>query len=244
MKIIPAVDIKNGKCVRLSQGRADRETVYSDDPVAMACHWDEQGAQLIHVVDLDGAFEGKPKNADWVKNIIYNSSVDIQVGGGIRTLDTIEEYVNAGAYRVILGTIAQKDPRFVEDACKRFPGKIMVGIDAKDGFVAVKGWVEVSTEKASDLAGKLEPLGVAGFIFTDIGRDGMLQGPNLDGIRSFARCTRLPVIASGGVSNLQDISDLLALQAEGVTGVITGKALYDKSIDLRDALKLVGHDVG
>ena len=120
----------------------------------------------------------------------------------------------------------------------------MVGIDAKDGFVAVKGWVEVSTEKASDLAGKLEPLGVAGFIFTDIGRDGMLQGPNLDGIRSFARCTRLPVIASGGVSNLQDISDLLALQAEGVTGVITGKALYDKSIDLRDALKLVGHDVG
>ena len=142
MKIIPAVDIKNGKCVRLSQGKADQETIYSDHPQEMADHWDEEGAQLIHVVDLDGAFEGSPKNSKIVKEIIYSSSVDIQVGGGIRTLAAIEEYVNAGVYRIILGTIAQKEPEFVEQACKKFPGKIIVGIDARDGMVAVKGWVE------------------------------------------------------------------------------------------------------
>jgi len=244
MKIIPAVDIKNGKCVRLTQGKADQETVYSDDPVAMACHWDEEGARLIHVVDLDGAFDGEPKNADLIKNIIYNSSVDIQVGGGIRTLKTIETYVHAGAYRVILGTIAQKDPKFVEEACKRFPDKIMVGIDARDGFVAIKGWLEISDQKAADLAKQMEPLGVAGFIFTDISRDGMLQGPNLESIRQFADATSVPVIASGGVSKLQDISDLLQLQSHGVTGVITGKALYDKSISFREALKLVEQHAG
>ena len=153
MKIIPAVDIKNGKCVRLAQGKADQETIYSDHPQGMADHWDEEGAKLIHVVDLDGAFEGSPKNSKIVKEIIYSSSVDIQVGGGIRTLSAIEEYVNAGVYRIILGTIAQKEPEFVEQACKKFPGKIIVGIDARDGFVAVKGWVEVSDQKATDLAG-------------------------------------------------------------------------------------------
>ncbi|MCH8312193.1 MAG: 1-(5-phosphoribosyl)-5-[(5-phosphoribosylamino)methylideneamino]imidazole-4-carboxamide isomerase, partial [Nitrospinae bacterium] len=206
VKIIPAVDIKNGKCVRLIQGNADQETIYSDDPVAMACHWDEEGARLIHVVDLDGAFDGIPKNADLIKNIIYNSSVDIQIGGGIRTLDAIETYVNAGAYRVILGTIAQSDPKFVEQACKQFPGKITIGIDARDGFVAVKGWLEVSTQKATDLVKQMEPLGVAEFVFTDISRDGMLQGPNLASVREFADSTKLPVIASGGGGSLQDIS--------------------------------------
>ena len=216
IKIIPAVDIKNGKCVRLIQGKADQETIYSDDPVAMACHWDEEGARLIHVVDLDGAFDGIPKNADMIKNIIYNSSVDIEVGGGIRSLEAIEAYVNAGAYRVILGTIAQSDPKFVAQACKQFPGKITVGIDAKDGFVAVKGWLEVSTQKATDLAKQMEPLGVAEFIFTDISRDGMLQGPNLSSVREFADSTELPVIASGGVGSLQDISNLLALESHGV----------------------------
>ena len=244
IKIIPAVDVKNGKCVRLIQGRADRETVYSDDPVAMACHWDEEGARLIHVVDLDGAFDGVPKNADLIKNIIYNSSVDIQVGGGLRTLKAIETYVNAGAYRVILGTIAQSDPKFVEMACEQFPGKITVGIDARDGFVAVKGWLEVSTQKATELVRQMEPLGVAEFIFTDISRDGMLQGPNLNSVREFADSTKLPVIASGGVGSLQDISDLLALESHGVSGIITGKALYDKSISFKEARKLVEQDAG
>lgn len=244
MRVIPAVDIKNGKCVRLTQGKADQETVYSDDPVAMAGHWDEEGARLIHVVDLDGAFEGEPANSDSIKNIIYNSSVDIQVGGGIRSLKAIETYVNAGVYRVILGTIAQKDPAFVEQACKNFPDKILVGIDARDGKVAIKGWVEVSQQTAVDLAQQMEPLGVAGFVFTDISRDGMLQGPNLKSIQDFAAATSQPVIASGGVSRLQDISDLMALEAQGVIGIITGKALYDKTLDFREALKLVGEDVG
>ncbi len=244
IKIIPAVDIKNGKCVRLIQGNADQETIYSDDPVAMACHWDEEGARLIHVVDLDGAFDGIPKNADLIKNIIYNSSVDIQVGGGVRTLEAIETYVNAGAYRVILGTIAQSDPKFVEQACKQFPGKITIGIDARDGFVAVKGWLEVSTQKATDLVKQMEPLGVAEFVFTDISRDGMLQGPNLASVREFADSTKLPVIASGGVGSLQDISNLLALESHGVSGIITGKALYDKNISFREARKLVEQDAG
>jgi len=244
MQIIPAVDIKNGKCVRLSQGRADKETIYSDDPVAMACHWDEEGARLIHVVDLDGAFDGIPANAGLVKDIIYNSSVDIQVGGGIRSLEAIEAYVKAGAYRVILGTIAQKDPAFVAAACREFPGKVMVGIDAKDGNVAIRGWVEVSSQKATDLARQMEPMGVAGFIFTDISRDGMLKGPNLASIREFAEATALPVIASGGVGTLKDIADLLALQPLGVTGIITGKALYDKSFTYRDALKQVAGHAG
>jgi phosphoribosylformimino-5-aminoimidazole carboxamide ribotide isomerase len=244
MQIIPAVDIKNGKCVRLSQGRADQETIYSNNPVDMACHWDEQGARLIHVVDLDGAFDGVPANAGLVKDIIYNSSVDIQVGGGIRSLEAIESYVKAGAYRVILGTIAQKDPAFVEMACREFPGKIMVGIDAKDGQVAIRGWVEVSSQKATDLARQMEPLGVAGFIFTDISRDGMLAGPNLTSISEFAQATGLPVIASGGVGTLKDITDLMALEPLGVTGIITGKALYDKSFSYRDALKQVAEYAG
>jgi len=239
MKIIPAVDIKAGRCVRLTQGQADQETVYSEDPVAMACHWDEQNARLIHVVDLDGAFEGRPANMDLIREIIYSSSVDIEVGGGIRNMETIESYVHAGAYKVILGTAAQKDPKFVEEACGNFPGKILVGIDARNGFVAVKGWVEVSGQKAEDLAHSLEPRGVSGFIFTDIGRDGMLQGPNLESIRAFTSSTRLPVIASGGVSKLEDISRLTALEPLGVSGIIIGKALYDKTIDYREAVRQV-----
>ncbi len=244
MKIIPAVDIKGGRCVRLTQGKEDQETVYSDDPQAMAEHWDEQGAQLIHVVDLDGAFQGLPKNADIIKDIIYSSTVDIQVGGGIRSIEAIASYVNAGAYRVILGTIAHQDPAFVEEACKQFPGKIMIGIDAQDGKVAVKGWTEVSEQSAADLAKAMEPLGVAGFIFTDISRDGMLQGPNLDSIRQFAEATSLPIIASGGISGIQDVVSLLSLQSEGIEGMITGKALYDKSISFRDARKLVEENAG
>jgi phosphoribosylformimino-5-aminoimidazole carboxamide ribotide isomerase len=244
VKIIPAVDIKGGRCVRLTQGKEDQETVYSDDPKAMAEHWDEQGAQLIHVVDLDGAFQGLPKNANLIKDIIYSSTVDIQVGGGIRSIEAIAAYVNAGVYRVILGTIAHQDPAFVEEACKQFPGKIMIGIDAQDGKVAVKGWTEVSEQTAADLAQTMEPLGVAGFIFTDISRDGMLQGPNLDSTRQFAQATSMPVIASGGISGIQDVVSLLSLQSEGVEGMITGKALYDKRLDFKEALKQVREHVG
>ncbi|NIP99442.1 MAG: 1-(5-phosphoribosyl)-5-[(5-phosphoribosylamino)methylideneamino]imidazole-4-carboxamide isomerase [Nitrospinaceae bacterium] len=236
MKIIPAVDIKEGRCVRLTQGKEDQETVYSDNPLAMAQHWDEQGARLIHVVDLDGAFRGQPKNASLIKDIIYSSTVDIQVGGGIRSMDAITSYVAAGAYRVVLGTIAHQDPTFVKEACQKFPGKIMIGIDAREGKVAVKGWTEVSNQKASDLAKAMEPLGVAGFIFTDISRDGMLEGPNLDSIRRFAQSTSLPVVASGGVSNIEDVSNLLNLQSEGIEGMIIGKALYDKRLDFKEAL--------
>ena len=221
--------------MRLVQGKADQETVYSNDPLSMANHWDEEGAQTIHVVDLDGAFQGSPINSEIVKNIIYSSSVDIQVGGGIRTLEAIEAYVKAGAYRVILGTIAQKQPEFVEAACRRFPDKIIVGIDAQDGLVAVKGWVEVSEQKATDLAQKMKGFGIAGFIFTDISRDGMLQGPNLESIKEFAECAQLPVIASGGVSRLEDIKNLAKLESYGVEGVIIGKALYDKTISFREA---------
>ncbi|HIE42960.1 MAG TPA: 1-(5-phosphoribosyl)-5-[(5-phosphoribosylamino)methylideneamino]imidazole-4-carboxamide isomerase [Nitrospinaceae bacterium] len=235
MKIIPAVDIKDGRCVRLSQGKINQETIYSNDPVSMANHWDEEGAQLIHIVDLDGAFQGSPVNSKIVKDIIYGSSVDIQIGGGIRNLETIETYVNAGAYRVILGTVAQKEPEFVEEACRRFPGKIIVGIDAKNGLVAVKGWVEVSEQKAIDLAQKMKKYGIAGFIFTDISRDGMLQGPNLESIQSFAESTQLPVIASGGVSNLEDIKNLAKLESYGVEGIIVGKALYDKVLSFKEA---------
>jgi phosphoribosylformimino-5-aminoimidazole carboxamide ribotide isomerase len=235
MKIIPAVDIKEGQCVRLVQGKVDQKTVYSNDPLSMANHWDEEGAQTIHVVDLDGAFQGSPINAEIVKNIIYSSSVDIQVGGGIRTLKTIETYAKAGAYRIILGTVAQQEPEFVKEACKRFPNKIIVGIDARDGLVAVKGWVEVSEQKATDLAQKLKGYGIAGFIFTDISRDGMLQGPNLESIKKFAESAQLPVIASGGVSRLEDIKSLANLESYGVEGVIVGKALYDKTLTFKEA---------
>ena len=244
MKIIPAVDIKGGRCVRLTQGKEDQETVYSDNPQAMAEHWDEQGAQLIHVVDLDGAFQGLPKNVDLIKDIIYSSTVDIQVGGGIRSLEAIAAYVNAGVYRVILGTIAHENPAFVEEACKQFPGKIIIGIDAQDGKVAIKGWTEVSEQTAADLAQSMEPMGVAGFIFTDISRDGMLQGPNLDSIRQFAQATSLPIIASGGISGIQDVVSLLSLKSEGVEGMITGKALYDKRLDFKEALKQVRDHAG
>lgn len=244
MKVIPAVDIKGGKCVRLVQGQADRETVYGDDPVAMAVHWDEEGAQLIHIVDLDGAFDGLPRNAEIIKNIIYSSTVDIQVGGGIRTMEALDGYFMAGAYRCILGTIALQKPEFVEQAAKKYPGKIMVGIDAKDGMVAVKGWVEISEKKASDLAKQMESCGAAGFIFTDIGRDGMMQGPNLEAVRAFCESTSLPVIASGGVTRLEDITAISELAECGVEGMIVGKALYDKSFQLKDALKLAKEHAG
>jgi phosphoribosylformimino-5-aminoimidazole carboxamide ribotide isomerase len=239
MQLIPAVDIKNGKCVRLSQGKADQETIYSNDPVSMANHWDEEGAETIHVVDLDGAFTGEPANLDLVKEIINSSSINIQVGGGIRTMESIDTYMNFGAARVVLGTIAFKDPKLVETAAKKYPGKIIVGIDARDGNVAIKGWVEVSSKKANEFAKSFENMGVAGFVFTDISRDGMLEGPNIKSVSDFAESTSVPVIASGGVSRLEDISNLQKLMPLGVTGTILGKSLYDKTVNYGEALKLM-----
>lgn len=244
MQIIPAVDIKEGRCVRLSQGKADQETVYSDDPVSVARHWAELGARLIHVVDLDGAFAGKPVNADLVKRIVDSAGASVQVGGGIRTLRAIEDYVRSGVSRVVLGTSACQNPAFVKEACAAFPGMIVIGIDARDGYAAIKGWVEVSSKKATELAESLAPLGIAGFIFTDISRDGMLRGPNLNSVREFAESARLPVIASGGVSRLEDVSALLALKPLGVSGIIIGKALYDKTLNYKDALNRVANDAG
>ena len=239
MQLIPAVDIKNGKCVRLSQGKVDKETIYSNDPVSIAIHWDEEGAQTIHVVDLDGAFTGKPVNLHLVKDIINSSSVNIQVGGGIRTMENIDSYIDLGAARIILGTIAFEDQKLVETAAKKYPGKIIVGIDAREGNIAIKGWVEVSSQKATEFAKFFENMGVAGFIFTDISRDGMLKGPNLKSVSEFTQATSIPVIASGGVSCLNDISSLLTLKPIGVSGIILGKSLYDKTVDFRKALKLV-----
>ena len=244
MQLIPAIDIKGGKCVRLTQGNANLETVYSDDPVAMACHWDEEGAKTIHVVDLDGAFHGSTTNLSLVRDIINSSSVNIQVGGGIRTMKAVENYVDLGAARIVLGTVAFKNPEFVGEAAKRFPNKIMVGIDARDGKVAIKGWVEVSNKKASDFARNFEELGISGFIFTDIGRDGMLEGPNLEAVREFAECTNVPVIASGGVGSIDDIFALLDLESLGVNGVILGKSLYDQRVNYSEAIKRISGNAG
>ncbi|MFQ5559262.1 MAG: 1-(5-phosphoribosyl)-5-[(5-phosphoribosylamino)methylideneamino]imidazole-4-carboxamide isomerase [Nitrospinota bacterium] len=239
MKIIPAVDIKNGKCVRLFQGRADNETVYSDDPVEEAVRWANEGASLLHLVDLDGAFEGGLKNFSLISEIVKKISVPVEVGGGIRTMESIESYIEAGVSFVILGTVAHTNPEFVSEACKKCPGKIIVGIDAMGGRVAVRGWEDVTGELAVDLARRFEGEGVASIIYTDIERDGTLKGPNLDAVKELAEGLEIPVIASGGVSGLKDIVDLSGLSEYGVSGVIVGKALYDGALSLPEALEAV-----
>lgn len=238
MLVIPAIDIKGGKCVRLVQGKMDQETVYSDSPVDMAKRWKDMGAQLLHIVDLDGAVAGEPKNIAAIEAIANGASIPFQVGGGIRDIDSINLYLSMGASRVILGTVAAKDPYFVRDACEKHHGQIMVGIDANDGMVAIKGWKEVTTKTAATLAKELENAGVAAIIYTDIGRDGMLKGPNIEGTKALAQSVKIPIIASGGVSNLEDIKKLKELEPFGVTGVITGKAIYTGSLDLREAIRI------
>ncbi len=238
MLIIPAVDIRKGKCVRLLQGRIDRETVYSDDPISMAQRWEELGSELIHVVDLDGAFEGRPGNMDIIKRMIASLRIQVEVGGGIRDIETIEDYITGGASMVILGTVALEDPGFVEDVCNRFPGRVTVGIDARDGYVAIKGWTEVTREKASMLARRFDGLGITAIIYTDIKRDGMLVGPNVEGIKEFASSTDIPVIASGGISGIEDIKRVLDIEEYGVTGIIVGKAIYDGTLDFQEAVKI------
>ena len=238
MFTIPAVDIKNGKCVRLVQGKMDQEIVYSDNPAVMAKKWEDLGASLLHVVDLDGAIEGKTVNKKPIENIIKQISIPIEVGGGIRDVETIDTFVNMGVHRIILGTVSKEDPDFVKTVCKRFPNRIVVGIDAKDGFVAVRGWVEKTQQRASELAKQFEGYGVSAIIFTDIMRDGTLKGPNKERTRELAESIDIPVIASGGVSKLQDIENLLALKKSGVIGVIVGRALYDGRIDFKDVVEL------
>jgi len=236
MIVIPAIDIKGGRCVRLLQGRMDAETVFSDDPAAMARQWADQGAEMIHVVDLDGALEKTPKNLDAIRSILDSVQVPVQVGGGIRTAENIRAFLDLGVYRVIIGTEAIRNPELVTEACKNFPDRIVVGIDARDGWAAIEGWTETTRIRAVDLARQFEDSGVAAVNFTDIHRDGMQTGPNIEETRRMAEAVSIPVVASGGVSTLADIHNLLPLESVGVVGVITGKALYSGTLDLQEAI--------
>lgn len=239
MIIIPAIDLKEGQCVRLRQGIMEDSTVYSDSPVEVAKKWEHMGADIIHVVDLDGAIAGKPVNQQIIKEITESVEIRIQVGGGIRDLKTIEEYIDMGVYRIVLGTIAIKNPSLVEDACNNFPSQIAVGIDAKNGMVAIKGWTEKTEEKAIDFAAELEDLGVSVIIYTDISRDGMLKGPNISAIKEMAMSLSMPLIASGGVSSMDDLMALHSLEDCGVEGAIVGRAIYTGDIDLKKALEII-----
>jgi phosphoribosylformimino-5-aminoimidazole carboxamide ribotide isomerase len=237
MIVIPAIDLKDGKCVRLLQGKKEEVTVYSDDPAAMARRWVELGAELLHVVDLDGAFTGEQKNIDKIKAIRDAIDIPIEVGGGLRNIEKIEELISHGVNRAIIGTSAAEDHEMVKNACEKFPGRVIIGIDAKDGKVAVKGWVEVTEFGAVDFAKVMQSLGAAGVIYTDISRDGMLTGPIIDAMAKMVKAVKIPVIASGGVSKIEDIKNLMKI--ENLWGVITGKALYSGALDLKEAIKVV-----
>ena len=243
MIIIPAIDLKNGCCVRLEQGLMDKDTVFNDDPGAQAAEWQRQGGEILHIVDLDGAFAGEPKNRSAIEAIVKAVTIPTQLGGGIRDIATIEAYLSLGIGRVIIGTAAQRNPAFVKEACAKFPGKIVVGIDAKDGMVAVQGWAEVTGITATELAQKFEGDGVSAIIYTDISRDGMMQGPNIQATKALAEAISIPVIASGGLSSLKDIENLIAIESSGVTGVITGKAIYSGAINLAEAIALTKKQV-
>lgn len=233
MLIIPAIDLKDGKCVRLKQGRMEDSTVFGSDPVAMAQRWVEAGARRLHLVDLNGAFAGEPVNGEAVKAIARaNPRLPIQIGGGIRSAGIIESYLAAGVGFVIIGTKAVKEPQFVTDMCRQFPGRIIVGIDAQDGLVATDGWAEVSTVKAVDLAKRFADDGVSSIVYTDIARDGMMQGVNVEATVALAEACGIPVIASGGVTNLEDVRALKAVAARGILGAITGRAIYEGTLDL------------
>ena len=242
MIVIPAIDLKDGKCVRLEQGEMHRDTVFSDNPAEQALKWQQAGAELIHLVDLDGAFAGEPRNRGAIEAIIKAISIPAQLGGGIRDIATIEAYLSLGLSRVIIGTAAQRNPELVLEACQKFPGRIVVGIDAKNGMVAVQGWAEVTGITAVDLARKFEDCGVSAIIYTDISRDGMMAGPNIEATKSLAEAISIPVIASGGLSSLDDIRNLMAIEQSGVSGAITGKAIYTGAIDLKEAIALTKHN--
>ncbi|WP_439106308.1 1-(5-phosphoribosyl)-5-[(5-phosphoribosylamino)methylideneamino]imidazole-4-carboxamide isomerase [Congregibacter sp.] len=236
MLIIPAIDLKDGQCVRLRQGEMDDSTVFSDNPVATAQRWVDEGCRRLHLVDLNGAFAGTPVNGDAVTAIAKEfPELPIQIGGGIRDLETIEFYLNAGVSYVIIGTQAVKQPTFVAEACGAFPGKIIVGVDARDGRVATDGWAEVSALQATDLARRFADNGVSAIVYTDIARDGMMQGVNVEATLDMAQAGGIPIIASGGITNMRDIRALAALNSAGITGAITGRAIYEGSLDLAEA---------
>lgn len=237
MLIIPAIDLKEGQCVRLKQGVMEDATVFSENPGAVARHWLDQGARRLHLVDLNGAFAGKPKNESAIRAIVkeIDGNIPIQLGGGIRDLETIERYLDNGISYVIIGTAAVKIPGFLHDACYAFPGQIMVGLDAKDGKVAVDGWSKVTGHDVVDLAKKFEDYGVEAIIYTDIGRDGMLNGINIQATVALARELTVPVVASGGITNLSDIRTLCEIESEGILGAITGRAIYEGSLDFKEA---------
>ncbi|MFV1997910.1 MAG: 1-(5-phosphoribosyl)-5-[(5-phosphoribosylamino)methylideneamino]imidazole-4-carboxamide isomerase [Acidiferrobacterales bacterium] len=239
MLIIPAIDLKDGKCVRLRQGRMDEETVFSDDPVAMAGRWFDAGARRLHLVDLNGAFDGKPVNAAVIEEITRAyPDFPVEVGGGIRDEETIETYLNAGVKYVIVGTKAVNAPHFVGDICTEFPGHIIVGLDAKDGKVAIDGWSKLSGHDVIDMAKHFQDDGVEAIVFTDIGRDGMMSGVNIEATVTLAQSITIPVIASGGITNLEDIRGLCEVADEGIMGAITGRAIYEGTLDFAEAQKL------
>jgi len=240
MLIIPAIDLKDGKCVRLQQGRMDSATVFSDDPDKAAAQWAAKGAKRVHVVDLNGAVAGRPRNEAAVKSIIaaLDSDIPVQLGGGIRDLDTIERYLDDGVSYVIIGTAAVKNPGFLHEACDAFPGHIIVGLDAKDGKVATDGWSKLTGHDVIDLARRFQDYGVEAVIYTDIGRDGMMTGVNIEATRKLAQALTVPLIASGGLNDLEDVKRLCELEAEGVTGCIAGRAIYEGTLDFAAAVKL------
>ena len=238
MIIYPAIDIRGGRCVRLTEGRFDAETVFADDPAEMALKWAGLGAEFLHLVDLDGALAGEGKNVPVIERILQSVSIPVQLGGGIRNLETIEKLLSLGVTRLILGSAAVKNPQLVEEACKKYPGHIAVGIDAKNGDVAIEGWGKGSGVAATELAKKMAAYGVETIIYTDISRDGMLSGVNVEATAALARVCGVPIIASGGVASLEDIRRVKAVESDGVQGCIIGKAIYTGAVDLKAALAL------
>ena len=238
MIIFPAIDLKGGNCVRLLKGDMNAATVFNESPKNQAQFFEQSGFKFLHIVDLDGAIEGRSVNENSVKDILANIKIPVQLGGGIRSIKDIEKWLNLGVNRAILGTIAVKNPSLVREACKNFPDKILLGIDAKNAMVAVEGWVEESKISVIDLAKKFEDCGAAGLIYTDISRDGSLTGVDLDGTRRLAKSVNIPVIASGGVSSIEDVLEIKKIEPDGVCGVIVGRALYEKKVSISDLLRV------
>lgn len=244
MIVIPAIDLKDGRCVRLSQGKMEQESVYSEYPVEVARQWESMGAERLHVVDLNGAVAGHPYHRSLIQKIAQSVRIPVEVGGGIRDITTIEDYLSSGVRWVILGTAAFQNQSFIEEVCQHFPARVILGIDAKGGKVAIRGWKEVVSLNAIDLVKRFEGLSLSSIIFTDIERDGMATGLNFQSIKELAQSTSIPVIASGGVSRLEDIEQLLELESEGVIGVIVGRALYTGSVNLEEAILITKANQG
>ncbi len=238
MIIIPAVDLKDNRCVRLSQGKMSEETVYSEDPLEVARHWESQGAERLHLIDLNGAISGKPYHKLLIKEIVKSLSIPVEVGGGIRDIETIEDYLSSGVRWVILGTVALQNPALIEEACKHYPGRIILAIDSRKGKVSVEGWCKDEIIDAIDLAKRFEAVAISSIIFTDIERDGMSSGLNFDAIENLANSIKIPLIASGGVSSIHDVERLIKLRSKRIIGVIVGRALYNGSLNLREAIQL------